>query len=93
MQDKFKQGEVLIWDPKNFNPDFWNKLPEKERIRYYSKYGYGSDKLKLFVYLCEITDPETKKSSGHCVLIDMDTQAIITMAHTTEFRKATGEEF
>ena len=93
MQVEFKQGEVLIWDPKNFNPDFWNKLSEDHRIKYYSKFGYGSDKLKLFVYLCEILDAETKEDSGQCVLVDMQTQEIITMAHSYEFRKATAEEF
>jgi hypothetical protein len=93
MRNKFKQGEVVIWEPKNFNPDFWNKFPEEDRIKYYSRFGYGSNKLKLFVFLCEILDAETNDDSGHCVLIDMDTQEIITMAHTSEFRKATDMEF
>lgn len=89
----FKQGEVLAWDYTKFNPEFWNKLSEKDRIKYYSKYGYGSNKLKLFVYICDIMDAETKESSGHCVLIDLQTQETITMAHTCEFRRATEAEF
>jgi hypothetical protein len=86
-KSKFKPGTVVVFDPASFNPEFWDKLPEHDRIKYYAPLGYGSPRVKLFVYLCEIND------SGHCVLVDMDGNNIITMRHTCDFREATEEEF
>ena len=43
--------------------------------------------MKFFVFICEINE------SGHCVLVDMDTDKVITMRHTCDFREATEEEF
>lgn len=88
----FEPGTVVVWEPNNFNPDFWNKLPEEDRIKYYGPLGYGREKKKLFVYLTEILDADGDPS-GHCVLVSMDDQKIETMRHTDEFRKATEEEF
>ncbi len=83
----FKQGTVVIWDSANFNPDYWNNLSEIDRVKYYGALGYGSEKKKLFVFMCEIND------SGHCVLVDLDDGHIEKMRHTCEFRKATDDEF
>jgi len=77
----------VVFDPSALNPKFWDNLKEEDRIRYYAPLGYGSQKIKLFVYLCEVND------SGHCVLVDMDTNNVITMRHTSDFREATEEEF
>ena len=30
---KFKPGTVVIFDPESFNPDFWDKLKEEDRIK------------------------------------------------------------
>lgn len=87
MKKGFKPGTVVVFDPSHFNPEFWDKLSEEDRIKYYGPLGYGSDKLKLFVYMCEVND------SGHCVLIDMDTGENVLMRHTCDFRAATEEEF
>jgi uncharacterized protein YlbG (UPF0298 family) len=84
---KFKPGTVVVFDPASFNPDFWKKLSEEDRLRYYGELGYGSNKLKFFVFLCEVNE------SGHCVLIDMDSNKILTMRHISDFRAATEEEF
>jgi hypothetical protein len=84
---EFKMGSVVVFDPANFNPNFWDKLSEEDRIKYYGPLGYGSKKMKFFVYMCEIND------SGHCVLIDMDTGENVLMRHTSDFRLATEEEF
>ena len=86
-KETFKPGTVVVFDPASFNPEFWDKLPEADRIKYYGPVGYGSKKTKLFVYMCEIND------SGHCVLIDMDTKENVLMRHTCDFRPATDEEF
>lgn len=83
----FKQGTVVVFDPASFNPGFWERLPEDERIKYYGALGYGSDKNKFFVYVCEIND------SGHCLLVDMDTGLNVLMRHTYNFSPATEEEF
>jgi hypothetical protein len=88
----FEPGTVVVFEPQNFNPEFWNNLPEEDRVRYYGPLGYGAEKKKLFVYMCEILCSDGTPS-GHCVLVDMDDQHVETMRHTSDFRKATEEEF
>jgi hypothetical protein len=84
---QFKLGDVVVFEPKNFNPDFWNELSEKDRRKYYGPLGYGQKKKFLFVFICEINDaPE------HCVLVSLDNQKVETMRHTRNFRKATEDE-
>lgn len=88
----FKPGTVVVWDPSGFNPEYWNKLSESDRVRFYGALGYGAEKQRLFVYLCEILDADG--SSGHCCLVELGGDGHIEyMRHTTEFRPATGEEF
>ena len=84
---EFKTGTVVVFDPESFNLGFWEKLSEQDRIKYYGSLGYGSDKKKLFVFVCEINE------SGHCLLVDMDTGLNVLMRHTYNFRPATDEEF
>lgn len=83
----FKSGTVVVFDPTSFNPNFWDNLDEKERIKYYGELGYGSEKKKLFVFVCEINE------SGHCLLVDMDTGLNVLMRHTYNFQVAIEEEF
>lgn len=89
---KFEPGTVVVFEPANFNQDWWGKLPEAERIKYYGSLGYGAKKQHLFVYLTEILDADGEPS-GHCVLVSLDDQHIETMRHTSDFRAATEEEF
>lgn len=84
----FKPGTVVVFEPKNFNPDFWNNLPEEHRVKYYSPLGYGREKPKFFVFITEI-----KNAPGHCILVDMDDGHIEWMRHTDDFREVTEEEF
>jgi len=88
MKRRFEPGTVVIFEPKNFNPDFWNKLPEQDKIKYYGSLGYGSEKPKLFVFLTEI-----KNAPGHCVLADLDDGKIEVMRHTSDFREVNEDEF
>lgn len=88
----FEPGTVVVFEPRNFNQDWWVNLPEADRLRYYGPLGYGAKKPKLFVFLCEILMPDGHPS-GHCVLVSMDNQKIETMRHTSDFRRATEEEF
>ena len=92
MKNQFKQGDVVVWTPDNFNQEWWQKLPEEDRIKYYGVLGYGRKKPRLFVFLTEIRDQEVG-DTGHCVLVALDDQSIETMRHTCEFRHATDEEF
>ena len=85
---KFKKGTVVVFDPKNFNPNYWNSLSEEDRIKYYGPLGYGSEKPKFFVYLTEI-----KNAPGHCVLVSLDNQTIETMRHDSDFREVREDEF
>lgn len=88
---KIKRGDVIVWEPKNFNPEYWNKLSEEDRIQYYGALGYGQKKPKLFVFLSKIC--QHGEDTGHCVLVSLDDQTIETMRHTVEFRHVTDEEF
>jgi hypothetical protein len=88
MPKQFKPGTVVVFEPKNFNPGFWDNLSEAERHKSYGSLGYGSDKLKYFVFLCEI-----KNAPGHCVLVSLDNQKLETMRHTNDFREVMDEEF
>lgn len=92
MSDSFESGTVVVFEPKNFNQDWWNKQTEEDLLEWYGPLGYGQKKKKLFVYLCEIMAADGH-SSGHCVLVDMDDQHIETMRHTFDFRAVTDEEF
>ena len=83
----FKPGDTVVFDPDSFNPDYWNKLSEEEKIKYYGPLGYGKDKPLLFTFLCEHS-PQI----GHCVLVNMETQKVETMRHTDNFRLVTDEE-
>jgi hypothetical protein len=85
---KFKRGNVVVFEPKNFAPEFWKSLSEEDRVKYYGVLGYGAKELKLFVFLTEITS-----APGHCVLVSLDDQTIETMRHTSDFRLATEDEF
>ena len=85
---KFKPGTAVVWDYRNFNPEYWDSLSEKDRKKYYGDLGYGSKKPVVFVFLCEILN-----APGHCVLVNLDNQKIETMRHTDEFREVTEDEF
>lgn len=88
----FKRGTVVVFEPNNFNPEYWKGLSEEDKIKYYGPLGYGAEKPKLFVFLSKIND-EHGNDTGHCVLVSLDDQRIETMRHTNDFRKATDEEF
>lgn len=88
MKAKFSHGTVVVFDPTSFNPAFWDKLPEQEKIKYYGSLGYGSEKKKFFVFLTEI-----KNAPGHCVLVDLDDGRIEVMRHTSDFREVNEDEF
>lgn len=85
---KIKKNSVVIFDPSNFNPEYWDNLSEKDRKKYYSSLGYGSKKPKFFVYLGDVLN-----APGHAILVDMQTDKVITMRHTDNFREVTEEEF
>ncbi len=83
----FKLGDVVAFDHNNFNPEYWDNLPEADRIKYYGALGYGCKSLKTFVFLTEI-----HPIGGHCVLVDMDDGHLEVMRHTSDFRKCKDEE-
>lgn len=91
MKTEFKIGSVLVFEPKNLNIEYWEKLPEEDKIKYYRQYGYGQNKLKHFVFICPIID--SNGDTGHCMLWDMENKSMVQMAHTYEFRLANEEEF
>jgi hypothetical protein len=86
-QKKFKPGDTVIFDPSNFNQEWWSRLSEEDRKLYYGVLGYGSKIPVLFTFICE-----HRQQPGHCVLVSMKDQHIETMRHTTDFRLATEDE-
>ena len=76
----FVAGDTVVWNPENFNPMYWDNLPEDLRIKYYGDLGYGQEKRKLFTFLCH-----HRPQYGHCALVSMDDQKVETMRHTSEF--------
>ena len=85
---KFEPGTVVVFDPSGFNAEYWDNLSEGDRKKYYGTLGYGLDKPKFFVFLCEI-----KNAPSHCVLVSLDDQTIETMRHISDFREVEEEEF
>lgn len=90
----FKAGDTLIFDHSNLREEFWNKLTEEEKVRYYGQYGYEttwypgqSNRIKLFTFICEHSP-----QNGHCVLMDMDDGKLLPMCHMNNFRLATEDE-
>lgn len=88
----FRPGTVVVFDPKGFNPEYWDNLSEDDRLKYYGALGYGKEKPELFVFLTEIRAADGS-DSGHCVLVSLSDQHIETMRHPEDFRAATDEEF
>lgn len=86
-KEQFVPGDTVAWSSDGFNKSYWDKLSEEDRVKYYGRFGYGSDRLKLFTFLCH-----HRPQYGHCVLVDMQTQEVITMAHTDEFYLVTDDE-
>jgi len=95
----FHPGDVVVFEPNNFNQEYWNGLTEEEKIKYYGALGYGEEKMKLFVFLCEVFQAPDQHGvqygSGHCILATLGHNAdrrIEMMRHTSDFRLATEEE-
>jgi hypothetical protein len=87
-QKKFKRGTVVVFDPTRLTREWWDKQKPEDLLEWYGPLGYGQEKLKFFVFLCEI-----RNARGHCVLVSLDDQKIITMRHINDFREVTKEEF
>lgn len=87
----FEAGDIVVFEPANFNTDFWKSLSESEKLEYYGRFGYKNPKIKLFVFLCYIKHPDGDKTD-HCILISLDDQKLETCVHASDFRKADEEE-
>lgn len=87
----FKMGQVVVFEPKNFNPEYWNNLPEADRINYYGALGYGRAKPLLFSYLCQILSEDGDTS--HCILVSLEDGHLEVMRHDSDFRMARDDEF
>jgi hypothetical protein len=83
----FQLGDAVVFEPKSFNPEWWDKQSEADLVKWYGRLGYKSERPHVFVYICEINS-----APGHCVLVSLQDQHIETMRHTSDFRMATDEE-
>lgn len=86
IENKFKCGDTVVFDPKSFNPNYWNRLSKEEKSKYYGHLHNDKDPI-LFTFLCH-----HQPQHGHCTLINMDTNEVLVMCHTGNFRLATEEE-
>ncbi len=84
----FSPGTVVVFEPKNFDPEYWDSLTDVARQELYGHLGYGYKKTKFFVFLCEIVT-----APGHCVLVATDTNKVETMRHISNFREVGEDEF
>lgn len=84
---QLKPGDTVVWDHRTLNPEYWNNLSEKDRVLFYGPLGYGQANPPYFTFLCHHSP-----QSGHCCLVNMETQQIETMRHTSEFRALTEDE-
>jgi len=85
---KIESGTVVVFDENLINSFVWNRMSQEEKVKNYGFLGYRSDKIKRFVFLCEI-----KNAPGHCVIVDLETQKLLTMIHTNILREVKPEEF
>lgn len=85
---KIKRGDVVVFDRKNFNLDWWNQQSEEDLTKWYGSLGYGKEKPTFFLFLAHI-----RQAPGHCVLLSLEDQHVETMRHTTDFRVVNDEEF
>lgn len=93
----YRAGDTLVFDPESFNPEFWNRLSEEDKYRYYgSRFYHRPDdwnnkfetlKPKLMTFICE-----HHPQQGHCVLMDMSTGQLYPMCHPCNFRLVSDEE-
>ena len=81
-----------IGTPVVFNDESVINLSEEDAIKYYGCLGYKQDKRPLFIFLCEILNEDDGYYSGHCVLLELGTNRIEAMRHTSNFRLATEDE-
>jgi hypothetical protein len=87
MRCPFAIGDTITFEPKNFNPYFWDNLSEEDRVKYYSDIGYGSEKPVLFTFICE-----HKPQDGHCLLYNFNAEKMEAMRHWSDFRKVEDHE-
>lgn len=80
---KFKLGDTIVFEPKNFNPDYWDSLSEEDRIKYYGPLGYGSEKLVTWTFITEMYP-----QNGHIVIMRINDGKIEMMRHIQDFRLA-----
>lgn len=84
---KFSLGDTVVFDSSGFNQDFWNELPEKDRVRYYGPIGYNSESPMLFTFICEMSPQD-----GHCVLVRLEDGKVEIMRHIADFRLVSDDE-
>lgn len=88
----FKLGDIVVFEPKNLNPNFWNKLSERERIFHYDDFGYRGENFqidKFFIFITPINYPDGDNSKA--IILDMGLQRFISVT-ISMFRKATESE-
>lgn len=84
----FKPGDTVQFDPSAFSKEYWDSLSQSSKIEYYGELGYGKRRPVLFTFLCE-----HRQQAGHCVIVSMENQKVITMVHTNELRLSRPHEY
>jgi hypothetical protein len=85
---EFVIGDTVVFDPESFNPEYWDKLSHDDKVKYYGNlYNFIADKPYLFTFI-----GYHRPQYGHCILVNMITQKVETMRHSSNFRIATEDE-
>ncbi len=84
---RFIPGNTITFDYDSFNKTYWDRLSEKDKVKYYGPIGYKADPIKLYTFICEMSP-----QFGHMVIIEIGTGKIETMRHVNDFRLATEDE-
>jgi len=82
----FKLGDTVRFDPDSFDPEYWNSISDKDRMKYYGPF-WTWYKVPLFTFITEHS-PQT----GHCILMNMDTGTLYPMCHTNNFKLVLDDE-
>lgn len=85
----FQIGDTLIFDPNSFDQEYWNKLSDEDKRKYYGDlYNFDNpDDPYFFTFIAEHAP-----QNGHCILINMQNQKIETMRHISDFRLVNDDE-
>ncbi len=98
-KQRIRRGDVVTLDLETIKD-----YSDEDKKKYYGYLGYGEEKPRMFVFITRIYSQSEWANSagkmkkhrvdnGHCVIMDMNTQLLVSMVHTVNLRHAEESEF